>query len=90
MVPEKLRDLRKYHTDKHKRKNTFVFLVLFFFFTLPSGTHQPPFSSISSHLVALRSGREELQDWGGGPNAAHHHGYEGQDEDPREEQAGDL
>lgn len=41
-------------------------------------------------LVVLRSGWKELQNWGRGPDTAHHHGHEGQDEDPREEQAGDL
>lgn len=41
-------------------------------------------------LVVLRSSWEELKDGGGGPDAAHHHGHEGQDEDPWEEQARDL
>lgn len=50
----------------------------------------PPYSSVPSHLAIYRGSREELQDWGGGSYTAHHHGYEGQDEDPWEEQAGDL
>lgn len=50
----------------------------------------PPALPFPPHPTIFRGGWEELQDWGGRPDTAHHHGYEGQDEDPWKEQAGDL
>lgn len=58
--------------------------------TLWSSSYEPFSPLFPPILVLFRSSGEELQDRGRGPDAAHHHGYERQDEDPREEQARDL
>lgn len=59
-------------------------ILLWIYFILSS------YSSCIPLFWVIRSCREELQAWGGGPNPEHHHGPEGPHEDQREEQTRDL